>query len=153
MIQKRKKMLIIVVFHLFLSISSYSQLLDKKLNAYRDSIINFLIEKNEIIDEKNLDAISLYSRQIITLSKNEDAFYQVGVITSHCSMYLAVLKDKKLIFFQTQNFDDEFKDILKYFKNTKLNTSKIISSLDDIKGMYDYNKTLILQAPSWREQN
>lgn len=150
MIQKRKKLIIIVVFHLFLSTSSYSQLIDKKLNVYKDSIINFLVEKNEIIEGENKDEISLYSRQIIKLSKNGDTFYQVGIIASHCSMYLALLKEKKLIFFPTKNFDDEFKDILKYFKNTNLNTTKIISSLDDIKGMYDYNKTLMSQVPTVR---
>nr|WP_315248585.1 hypothetical protein [uncultured Flavobacterium sp.] len=150
MIQKRKNLIIIVVFHLFLSTLSYSQLIDKKLEIYKDSIINFLTEKNEIIDGENKYVISLYSRQIIKLSKNGDTFYQVGMIASHCSMYLAVLKNKKLLFFPTKNFDNEFKDILKYFKNTNLNTSKIISSLDDIKGMYDYNKTIISQVPTLR---
>ena len=123
-------------------------MLDKELEKFRNEIVENLKSNNEISDISSKNTLYyefLYSRQIMKLIPNEITYYEVGLSSDHCLKYLVVIIKNKILFYPTKNFDAEFEDVVKYIKNSKINIKlvKLITSLEDIKYMYDYNKTNI----------
>lgn len=143
----KKSLLLVVLFFNFYGFA-YSQMLDKELEKFRNEIVENLKSNNEISDISSKNTLYyefLYSRQIMKLIPSEITYYEVGLSSDHCLKYLVVIKKNKILFYPTKNFDAEFEDVVKYIKNPKINIKvvKLITSLEDIKYMYDYNKTTI----------
>ena len=143
----KKSLLLVVLFFNFNGFV-YSQMLDKELEKFRNEIVENLKSNNEISDISSKNTLYyefLYSRQIMKLIPNEITYYEVGLSSDHCLKYLVVIIKNKILFYPTKNFDAEFEDVVKYIKNSKINIKlvKLITSLEDIKYMYDYNKTNI----------
>jgi hypothetical protein len=123
-------------------------MLDKELQKFKNEIVENLKRNNEIADISSKNSLYyefLYSRKIIKLFPNAITYYEVGLSSDHCLKYLAVIEKDKILFYPTKNFDAEFQNIVKYIKNSKINikATKLITSLEDIKYMYDYNKASI----------
>ena len=123
-------------------------MLDKELQKFKNEIVENLKSNNEIADISSKNSLYyefLYSRKIIKLIPNAITYYEVGLSSDHCLKYLAVIEKDKILFYPTKNFDAEFQNIVKYIKNSKINikATKLITSLEDIKYMYDYNKASI----------
>jgi hypothetical protein len=143
-----KKSLFLVVLFCNLNCFVYSQMLDKELQKFKNEIVENLKRNNEIADISSKNSLYyefLYSRKIIKLFPNAITYYEVGLSSDHCLKYLAVIEKDKILFYPTKNFDAEFQNIVKYIKNSKINikATKLITSLEDIKYMYDYNKASI----------
>lgn len=142
-----KSLLLVTLFYNF-NCFVYSQMLNKELQKFKNEIVENLKSNNEIADITSKNSLYyefLYSRKIIKLIPNAITYYQVGLSSDHCLKYLAVVEKDKILFYPTNNFDAEFQNIVKYINSSKINIKamKLITSLVDIKYMYDYNKAII----------
>lgn len=133
------KAIYFIIFLIICPFVSFSQMLDKRLDKYQNTIVDFLREQGEISnsEKSNYYTEFLISGEIGNLGPNTKVF-RIGITSTHSKQYLGILNSKELKLFPTKNFDIEFDLIFEVLHSSKLRTSNenLLKCIKNIKSLY-----------------
>jgi hypothetical protein len=117
---------------------------DTLLMRYKKDICFMVLEQENLANTVNCSEIdkSIFIRKIKPISSNNNLnYYVLQLSVTHTKRFLCVVFNDKFEIFASQNFDEEFESIFKYFdhKDLILHSKNIYSFLMEVKAIYDYN--------------